>query len=542
MDAEHRHKNGILLVGYENQENLGLRSIIASLRKNGHKAELQPFFPGSNNAVLETIEKLNPDLIGFSLIFQFTLEHFAELMRYLRRHGVTAHFTAGGHFPSLRPAETLELIPELDSIVRFEGEESIIDLYTKLDEPSGWPEIQSIAYRNGNSVLQTPLRPLIENLDDIPPVIRDGSITTTAGIKTAYMLASRGCHFNCSFCSIRQFYGTAQGKLRRTRSPLHVAEEMRDLFTHKNVRFFSFQDDDFAARSPAQKQWIGEFLRELRHSGLDGNIRWKISCRVDDVEPSLFREMASHGLFAVYLGVESGNETGLKTLNKQTTVGRNLEAIETLKAMGFALSAGFMLFDPSSTFLTVRENIRFLAATGSDGYFPVNFGKMLPYAGTPIEQELRLQGRLKGTLTHPDYDFPDTELDWYAFLVQKLFARRNFGQDGVAALLGTDFEYRLAAAFGLDNSPERTAAMKNNIARSNALATRTLSRLLDAVTTMGTQTLLREEETILSIADELWTGEAEITAQNMKLRCDLHDAIEKSPEAACLQRNEDSIS
>lgn len=527
MNATHPHKNGVLLVGYENQENLGLRSIIASLRKNGHKAELQPFFPGNNYAVLETLRKLNPSLIGFSLIFQFTLEHFAELMRYLRQHGVTAHFTAGGHFPSLRPSETLELIPELDSIVRFEGEESIVDLYSQLDRPAGWSEIRSIAYRNGNSVVLTPLRPLIENLDDIPTVVRDESITTTAGIKTAYMLASRGCHFNCSFCSIRQFYGTVEGKLRRTRSPQHVTEEMLELFTHRNVRLFSFQDDDFAARSPAQKQWIGEFLNELRRNGLAGKIKWKISCRVDDIHPLLFQEMASHGLFAVYLGVESGNEKGLKTLNKQTSVGKNMEAIETLKQMHFALSAGFMLFDPSSTFSSVQENIEFLSAIGCDGYFPINFGKMLPYTGTPIEQELRLQGRLKGTLTHPDYDFLDSDLDWYAFLVQKLFARRNFSPEGVAALLGTDFEYRLAAAFDLDNSPEDIAAMKKNIARSNTLATQTLRKLLDAVSTMGAETLLREESTLLSIADEEWTGEAEITARNLSLRKKLHDAVSK---------------
>ncbi|MBN1278887.1 MAG: B12-binding domain-containing radical SAM protein [Chlorobiaceae bacterium] len=534
MHTQHRHKNGVLLIGYENQENLGLRSIIAALRKNGHKAELQPFYPGNNQTVLEAINKLNPSLIGFSLIFQFTLEYFADLMRYLRIHGVTTHFTAGGHFPSLRPAETLELIPELDSIVRFEGEESIIDIYTQLEKPTDWSEIPGIAYRNGNRIIQTPLRPLIENLDDIPTVVRDESGTTTGGIKTAYMLASRGCHFNCSFCSIRQFYGTAHGKLRRTRSPHHVAEEMRELFTRSNVRFFSFQDDDFAARSPAQKQWIGEFLKELRKNGLSEKIKWKISCRVDDVEPLLFQEMASHGLFAVYLGVESGNETGLKTLNKQTSVRQNLQAIETLKEMHFALSAGFMLFDPSSTFASVKENIEFLSAIGNDGYFPINFGKMLPYAGTPIEQELRLKGRLKGTLTHPDYDFLDEDLDWYAFLVQKLFAKRNFGSDGVTALLGTDFEYRIAAAFELYNSPELAAAIKKNISLSNALAVRTLRKLLDAIASLGAEALLREENTIISIADDEWTGETQITVQNSKLRQKLHDAI----ETANLQQSE----
>ena len=119
-------KTHVLLIGYENQENLGLRSIMACLHENEYATVLVPFFPGKDHLVLDEIKKHKPLLIGFSLIFQFSIETFSSLMRYLRANGVSAHFTAGGHFPSLRPSETLELIPELDSIVRFEGEETLL--------------------------------------------------------------------------------------------------------------------------------------------------------------------------------------------------------------------------------------------------------------------------------------------------------------------------------------------------------------------------------------------------------------------------------
>ncbi|HWR01441.1 MAG TPA: radical SAM protein [Chlorobaculum sp.] len=521
MNANLRTNIGILLIGYENQENLGLRSLIACLRQQGYQAELHSFFPGKDQEVLDAVRRLKPRLIGFSLIFQFTIDQFSSLMRFLRNNGITTHFTAGGHFPSLRPAETFELVPDLDSIVRFEGEETVVELYDKLDEPSEWPTIRSIAFRDGDKVVQTPLRPLIQDLDDLPVVFRDETSTTIGGIGMASMLASRGCHFNCSFCSIRQFYGISDGKLRRTRSPHHVVEEMHALFAERDVRFFSFQDDDFAFRSPNQKKWIGEFLKELRLKGLAGQIKWKISCRVDDIQPELVREMAEHGLFAVYLGVESGNEAGLKTLNKQTSVRKNLDAIDTVKQMSLALSIGFMLFDPSSTVETVSENIDFLFRVGQDGYFPINFGKMLPYAGTPVERDLQLQGRLKGPLTHPDYDFLNPDLDWYAFLVQKLFARRNFGAEGVAALQNTDFEYRIAASFGLDNSRERFEALAKNITRSNKLVVETLRSLLDAVESIGAEQLLRDEERLLAIADKEWSGEAEIREENERLRREL---------------------
>ena len=63
------------------------------------------------------------------------------------------------------------------------------------------------------------------------------------------MLASRGCLYDCSFCSIRQFYAGAPGPLRRVRSPEDVAAEMKDLYQGRDVRLFLFQDDDFAAKS-----------------------------------------------------------------------------------------------------------------------------------------------------------------------------------------------------------------------------------------------------------------------------------------------------
>jgi hypothetical protein len=71
--------------------------------------------------VLETVRRLDPVVVGFSLIFQFYVHRFEALARRLREGGVTSHFTIGGHFPSLSPAETLSLVPQLDSVVRFEG-------------------------------------------------------------------------------------------------------------------------------------------------------------------------------------------------------------------------------------------------------------------------------------------------------------------------------------------------------------------------------------------------------------------------------------
>ena len=509
-----------LLVGYENQENLGLRSILAYLHEQGQKGVLMPFCPGRHGEVLAAVERFRPRLVGFSLIFQHTLDEFGSLMRYLRTQNVQAHFTAGGHFPSLRPHQTLELLPELDSVVRFEGELILSELLERLDQPDDWEHIQGLAFRKGAETVLNPLRPPVANLDLLPPVYRDEPTHVGQGLRTASMLASRGCLFNCSFCSIRQFYGALRGPLRRVRSPQAVVDEMLSLFTRCGVRYFSFQDDDFAARTKQQREWLYAFLDILARAELANQVQWKISCRVDDLEPEILTAMTRHGLMGVYLGVESGNAAGLSTLNKRVCVTQNLSAVSLLKQHNVAMAMGFMLFDPSSTMDTIRENLDFLHAVGADGYFPINFCKMLPYAGTPIEATLLRAGRLKGTPIQPDYGYLDPSVEAYEYLVKRIFTRKNFSREGLVALLQeADFDYRLERAFGLvERAKDYGTALRQLICRSNLLTLQTLRALHDEIVSSGSEFSLQEQEAILEIADREWRGEAAIKSELKRLK------------------------
>jgi hypothetical protein len=169
--------------------------------------------------------------------------------------------------------------------------------------------------------------------------------------------------------------------------------------------------------SRRDRDWAAGFVEALQEAGLHESVMWKINCRADEVEQETFAHFQSTGLFLVYLGLESGNETGLRTLNKQITVRQNREAVETLKELGLRYEFGFMLFDPSSTFDLVRENVGFLREICGDGSSPAPFCKMLPYAGTDIEETLREQGRLRGDVRHPDYGFGEERVDrWFSYL------------------------------------------------------------------------------------------------------------------------------
>jgi anaerobic magnesium-protoporphyrin IX monomethyl ester cyclase len=411
----------VMLIGFQEQANLGLGYLAATLRRDGYRIEVFDFEEDREH-ILAAAKALDPILIGFSLIFQFYVDRFRDLIRYLRDNDIVCHFTMGGHFPSLSYEHGLRLIPELDSIVRFEGEAALLEMVDLLGTGGDWRKTAGIAYCDEDKIVATEMRPLVPDLDSLPYPERGAcrGNTTILGRRAIPILASRGCIRTCSFCSIHVFYRVAPGKVVRTRKPAKVVEEMRLLHERDGITIFGFQDDDFPLYGVVWQRWARDFVAELHRSGLASRVIWKINCRADAVDPELFSAMRDAGLFIVYMGLESGSKQGLTTLHKQITVEQNLRAVATLKELGIMFEFGFMLFDPSTTFESVADNLDFLRTIVGDGATAASFCRMVPYDGTPIKEELARAGRLKGDICHPDYDFLDSRVDEFFHALNRM--------------------------------------------------------------------------------------------------------------------------
>jgi anaerobic magnesium-protoporphyrin IX monomethyl ester cyclase len=424
----------VVLIGVEDEESLGIRSIAAFLNSRGIRTVILPFRPGMEESVFADLSQKKPAIVGFSLLFQVLFDDFSHLIQVLRNRGIGAHFTMGGHFPTLNPEKTFELIPELDTIIRHEGELTFLELYQHVSDRDSWEKIPGLAFRKDGTIIITPARPLIENLDILPFSLRDRRLPAVGNFGIASMTASRGCHFNCTFCSIQKFYSGAPGPRRRSRSPGHVVREMKELHENLNARIFMFKDDDFGMKSREQQKWIRTFADGLKKEGLADTIFWKISCRIDETDEQVLSRLRKAGLGIVYLGIESGNEAGLVTCNKHYHVPDIFSSLEAVMKAGVFFDYGFMMFDPDSTFESLRENIDFLEKITRDGYTPVQFSKMLPYVGTEIEKRLRNEDRLKGTTTNPYYDYSDTRINLFESYAFRIFGPAYRG-DGLIHVL-----------------------------------------------------------------------------------------------------------
>lgn len=195
--AARNHFKPVVLIGFQSQGNLGIGYLASTLRENGYQVEVIDF-QIEPELILRRIRSLDPILVGFSLIFQFYITDFGTLIDYLRDEGVDCHFTMGGHFPSLSYEETLEHAPGLDSVVRFEGELTLLELADTLNLGKDWRGIKGIAYRQDSRVVGNELRPLIEDLDLLPQPERNFTPMSVLGMDIMPLIASRGCSRTCS--------------------------------------------------------------------------------------------------------------------------------------------------------------------------------------------------------------------------------------------------------------------------------------------------------------------------------------------------------
>lgn len=471
----------VLIVAFGEEENLGVGYLLSSLAEAGIPGRMIDI-RYDREEILAAIRSDDPIAVGFSVVFENCLSDFTRLVRYLRQEGVGCHFTAGGYYASLYPEELFGLLPELDSVVRFEGEYTLRDLVESLMAASDWRTVKSLAYHENGKVIRTQLRGLERDLDRFPFPGRSRLGEYVPGVPYASLITGRGCMYNCSFCNTREFYTQAGGPLRRVREPVEVVREMHRLYTEYGCRVFLFQDDDTPVKTAGGNGWMKSFCAEIERQGMLDKIIWKINCRPDEIEADTFSMMKRHGLFLVFIGLEDGTDEGLKGLNKKMTVASARQGVGILRQLEIGFDYGYILFQPESSFASLRENFRFLSGICSDNCIPVTFLKLIPCFGTRAERELRESGRLRGQPGRLEYSFRSESLDGCWSAVSECFAEWLWGREGVVNLTKWVRNYISVHDFFMRSDPgfeEYRSAYRDAITAANRFLEESITGLFD---------------------------------------------------------------
>lgn len=448
-------KDTIVFVTIADYDNLGVGYMSAMLTRAGFKTKTIDFRIRKSD-LLKTLKKTNPIIVGFSVIFLNHIDIFSDLIKYLRDKEINCHFTAGGHYASLRYEKLFHIMPQLDSIIRFEGEYPILELANCLSQNKDWKEIPGLVFKEKNKLITNPVWLPENDLDKFPYPSRSRLKEYALGKKFTVILAGRGCTHNCSFCNTRIFYRQAKGPLKRVRKPEMVINEMNFLSKEKGCSVFIFHDDDFPVKSGKTQDWVIKFCSELERTGLDKKILWKINCRTDDVEETIFSLMKKKGLYLVFIGLEDGTNQGLKRLNKQLDINDNINGINILKKLNIGFDYGFMLFQPTTTYTSLIENLDFLRKVCGDGYTPVTFLKLIPLYDTLVEKELRQAGRLIKSDGAEDYRFPEESLNRYHRFLMNCLSEWQGSPEGLENISKWARNYCLVYSHYYDDNPEGT--------------------------------------------------------------------------------------
>jgi len=170
--------------------------------------------------------------------------------------------------------------------------------------------------------------------------------------RATFLLASRGCPYRCSFCSLYLF-----GHRRRTRTPENVIKEIRYLHDQHGVRVVRFQDPEFVL----DRKWIERFCGMLIEEEL--KVRWSAQTRYDSVDRDLLGLMREAGCYHLNFGFESGSQAVLDAVEKRQSLQDVSETLRSASELGILSSNNVLIGLPGETTMTIRDTLGFIDRT-----------------------------------------------------------------------------------------------------------------------------------------------------------------------------------
>jgi len=360
---------------------LGLASLAASVRDLTSVFIVDAEAMGLNNEfAADLIEGIDPDLIGFTAVSSTYYRPSRELMRVLRGRGVDALFVIGGHHATF--TYPLALRDGFDVVVLGEGEVTFRELVKELRGGGVFRDVRGIAFVDGGRVRVSYREPLTR-LDDLPIPAYDllDSDLYRAPIfgedaRVATLEFSRGCPYNCEFCSA----STMWGHVTRFKSFSRVLKELR-FVKGLGYNWVFFTDDNFIP--PHRVEYSLGLMKSVVEGGLN-NLNYIVQVRADIIakEPQLAEFMRGMGVKVAFVGVESGDPDVLKGMGKGLEVGDVVKAVYSLSSAGVLVHAGVVIGAPYESCKARRKSYRFVDMLTHYGLDSVQYSIYTPLPGS----------------------------------------------------------------------------------------------------------------------------------------------------------------
>jgi radical SAM superfamily enzyme YgiQ (UPF0313 family) len=353
-------------------EPLGPICVAACLEAEGHECKVFDLRIDGEEQGLELCRKFAPDVVGLQCNFTTERNRTVRLAKRIKRENPGAFVVVGGHDASRDPSWFNDDV--IDAVAVGDGEEVMPPMVDAIMRGHDLATIPGLMLHREGRWVSTGHAPTRKNLDDYPLPARHliehyaDHYYINFHKPLALMETARGCPFKCNFCSVWKFHESTF----REKSPARVVRELQAI----KAEAIFITDDIF---------WMNvkrgeEMARQIKAAGIKKfftvQTRTDIICKF----PHLIEMWKDCGKLAIFLGLESVTDEGLKAVNKKNTADNNVKAIKILQDLGVGFTPNFIV-DPAWTrddFKRLRDWIDHTGAYNS------GFSVLTPLPGTDL--------------------------------------------------------------------------------------------------------------------------------------------------------------
>jgi magnesium-protoporphyrin IX monomethyl ester (oxidative) cyclase len=389
---------------------MGLAYIAAYLRKFGHDVSIIDAIPEGwkekseywglkPEKILSRVGKVEPELIGLSVPFSSNLDASFELTRMIKER-FDVPLVLGGAHPSVLPKRTL-LDSNADYVILSEGEERMRKIAESLRKKKK-PKFDGLCYKEKSGAVLLPQKTYIKDLDTLPFPARDmlpmetyfgaakmfsGRLGQDKHLRWTTMITSRGCPFNCVFCSIHQISGFAW----RARTPRNVIAELDEVVDQYGINHILFEDDNLTLHPDRVKKIFGLMVER----GYDLSWTAPNGLRADTLDMETLQLMKKSGCAGFSIAVESGDQdVNNRIVRKRLNLKVVPRVVRMAKKVGLPTTAFFILGFPGETVENMRTTINYAKKLIRLGLTDATFYIATPLPGTDLRKIAEENGYL----------------------------------------------------------------------------------------------------------------------------------------------------
>ncbi|MBN1906564.1 MAG: B12-binding domain-containing radical SAM protein [Deltaproteobacteria bacterium] len=325
------------------------------------KNDLSPFssfyhyyhFGKDFDSIVDDIVRLNPDLVGITSMFTPYYFEVQEIASRIKRQNPNIKIVLGGAHASIMSVEKLK-DGCADYVVIGEGEQAIVELVSHLKGDMVIGDVSSLAYKDNNQIIVNPIKNY--QIETIPSPLAEDFAYSTYRVKEKPMcmiLTSRGCPYQCSFCTTHRVFGRGY----RQREVDSIIEEM-NAYYQKGVRFFDFEDDNLTLN----KGFIIELCSKIEEifkadkptlTAMNGVSYWHL-------DQDILNAMKKAGFVSVNLSLVSRDRNS--DLLRPMDMERFKEIAWLAYEMGFDMTGYYILGLPGQTIEQMIDSLELLAS------------------------------------------------------------------------------------------------------------------------------------------------------------------------------------